>query len=272
MIGQHSRSANIRTGLLIFLLVAGLDLHAQQRPAHALGIAFGPSFYQQASVTSSGGACHAQFDLDGWGGAVSYRRWLAADWYATGTIRTDINSISFTWKGNMEPMGHWAGPNDRSVGLLPHEFIFSAARMDIGRTIRERGHWSARGEVGLEFLVMPSVATFYRHTATINGVSVSEAVSYRIVTDPEARVYQRLRAGIACAYTGKRLNEWVISIAGMLALQPDMLTGRYAVITPTGPEIGTFTARLNGIDISIARYFTWGRPKLPRWATQEGGA
>lgn len=271
MIGAHARSATMRTLFQVILIMACVDLQAQQRPVHALSISIGRSFYSQATVTSASGTSHAQFGLNGWGGSVGYRRWLSRDWYASGTIRADISTIGFSWSGSMEPMGHWAGPNDRSIGLPPHEFLFSAARVDLGRTILERGRWSARGEFGLEFLVMPSLAMYYVHAATVNGAQVPEALSYRIITAPEARMSNRLRAALSGVYTGKRSNEWVFGLAGVLGLQPDMLTGRYAVVTPTGPEAGEFAARLSGIELSIARYFTWGAPKLPRWAVQDAG-
>jgi len=248
------------------------DLPAQQRPAHALSVAFGPSLYTQVDITSLSGPSHADFDVNGWGGAVGYRRWLTTNWYAGGSIRTDVNRIGFSWSGNIEPMGHWAAPTDKSVGLPSHEFMFYAARVDVGRTIMERGRWSARGEFGLEFLMMPSLTMYYQHTAMVNGVQVSEALSYRIITDFEARMYNRMRAAFTGAYTGRRLNEWTFSLAGLFALQPEMLTGQYAVVTPIGKEVGGFSARLSGIEVSVARYFTWGAPKLPRWAAQDTGS
>jgi hypothetical protein len=217
-------------------------------------------------VTADEGSPHARFDLNGWSGAVSYRRWLGEKWYAVGTFRTDINTIGFVWSGDMEPMGHWAGPSDRSIGLPPHQFYFSAARLDLGRVIQERGRWSLRGEAGLELLAMPSTSMGYSLTSTVNGVEVPSALSYWIITDHEGRLYQRLRVGFSAVYTGSRLNEWVFSIAGLFGLQPDMLSGQYAVVTSTGTERGTFTSSFNGVDIRIARYFTWGKPKLPRWA------
>ena len=253
--------------IMALLLISGASgIQAQRLPAHAIGIAVGPSFYQRPTVTASEGGTNARFDLNGWSGALSYRRWLSAKWYAVGSFRTDINTIGFVWNGDMQPMGHWAGPNDASIGLPPHQFYFSAARIDLGMSLLQRGRWGMRGEAGIEVLAMPSISMGYSQTATVDGVEVPNALSYRIITDYEARLYQRLRVGVASVYTGPRLNEWAFSVAGLLGLQPDMLTGRYAVVTSTGTERGTLTSGLSGVEISIARWFTWGQPKLPRWA------
>jgi hypothetical protein len=74
------------------------------------------------------------------------------------------------------------------------------------------------------------------------------------------------------AYTDRRWNEWTLSLAGQLALRKDVIQGGYTVQSPTGPESGTFSGSLNAFEVVVGRYFSWGSPKLPRWAAQPSGS
>lgn len=235
-------------------------------PPHAIGISLGSSFYPRAQVVDRGGLNHAKVPFTtGFGVAMSYRRWLGPRWAITGIVRADHLSYYFLWNGCMQPLGHWAVGNKPSVGLPPEEANFLALRVDLGRTILSKAHWCLRTEVGMELGIMPTSYHGFVQRGIVNGQESETARIWSVINEDE-RLFGRARFALSSAYADKRWNEWTLTLAAQLALNKDQVRGGYVLECPDGSESGTFNATLNAFELVVGRYFSWGPPKLPRWA------
>jgi hypothetical protein len=273
MIARRERSCGMKTIASLVVGLWALGTSAQEHPRHALGVQFGTGFYPEARIGVTQGGEHARFPFDpAWGASVSYRRMLSTRWSLAATGRLDRMAYYLLWSGNMESMGHWAVPGSPSIGLPPDEFNFGGLRVDLGYTLLRSGKWSMRSEAGVEALFLPLRYFGYSHHAELNGQYVPYAARFTTVLNEEELPVGRIRLALAGVYTDRRWNEWSLALAAQLSFRKDVLRGAYTVLTPTGTDSGTFTSSMNAIELVVGRYFSWGRPKMPRWAQGDGAS
>jgi hypothetical protein len=253
----------------IVSLVAGMLVHAvagQDLPRNAIAVSLGVGLYPEMKVDVEQGGSHARFPFDpAWGAAISYRRSLSPKWTLAGTVRADHVGYYFLWSGNMDAVGHWAIPGAASVGLPPQEFTFFGVRGDLGHTLWSSGPWSIRAEAGMELLFVPYQFHGQALHTAVNGQVVGTATTIGAVLNDDDRPMGRLRVAFTGGFRDRRYNEWVLGVAGLLAFRENALQGSYIVSEAAGGDRGTFRGRMNALEVSVARYFSWGRPKLPRW-------
>ena len=263
----------MRSSAFAITLFVGLSCSAQETdPKNAFGVSLVASFLPQAQVSVISGDAHALFPFTtGFSGALSYRRWLDMNWSLTGTVRADRLGYYLLRSGNMEPLDHWASSDGSPVGLPPEELFFMGIRADLARVIRRSDHWALRAETGIEVLFPPTKYHGFVQRATVNEQDVPDAMVVTSVVNEDGGPVGRMRLAMVGAYTDRRKNEWSLTIAGKLAVRKDLLTGTYAVQGPDGMHRGSFNATLNAIEVIVGRYFSWGQPKLPRWAREAQG-